>query len=312
MGVQHVALIRLEGAFDPAALEGVDGDRLGRDAPPTRIESLKLVSERLVNWTIVPAPTQAWAEHGAPRTGRGRAGWRGSGRTSSTSAGWTTAMPWPAWKPRMEQLQAAGRRMTERRFSAVAFKGEGTDLTIGLLPSSRWMAASFERADGLWHHPNLPTEEVFTTPDPERVDGVVRSTKPLELDGTMVRGLTVRFEGGRAVQIDADTGAEALRSRAALDENASRLGEVALVDGEGRIGELDTVFYTTLIDENAASHIALGAGFGFVLDDEADIPRVNSSQIHIDFMIGSPEMEVDGITQDGQRVPVLRDGAWQI
>jgi aminopeptidase len=217
-----------------------------------------------------------------------------------------------AWKPRMEQLQAAARRMTERAFSAVAFRGEGTDLTIGLLPSHRWMAASFERADGLWHHPNLPTEEVFTTPDPERVDGVVRSTKPLDLEGTMVRGLTVRFEGGRAVQIDADTGAEALRSRAALDENASRLGEVALVDGEGRIGELDTVFYTTLIDENAASHIALGAGFGFTLDDEAVRSRVNMSQIHIDFMIGSPEMEVDGITEDGERVPVLRGGAWQV
>ena len=114
------------------------------------------------------------------------------------------------------------------------------------------------------------------------------------------------------MQIDADTGAEALRSRAALDEGASRLGEVALVDGDGRIGELDTVFYTTLIDENAASHIALGAGFGFTLDDEASRAQVNASQIHIDFMIGSPEMEVDGITQDGERVPVLRDGAWQI
>ena len=139
-----------------------------------------------------------------------------------------------------------------------------------------------------------------------------RSGKAFDLpEGTMVRGLTVRFEGGRAVQIDAETGAEALRSRAALDENACRLGEVALVDGDGRIGELDTVFYTTLIDENAASHIALGNAYTFPVEDEAERERVNKSDIHVDFMIGSNEVDVDGITGDGDRVPVLRGGSWQ-
>ncbi|MBV8598081.1 MAG: aminopeptidase, partial [Actinobacteria bacterium] len=162
------------------------------------------------------------------------------------------------------------------------------------------------------HLPNLPTEEVFTTPDPMRVDGYVTSTKPLVLRGaTIIRGLRVRFEGGRAVEIDADENAEALRSRAATDDGTSRLGELALVDGHGRIGPLGTVFYDTLVDENAASHIALGFGFPFAVGDE-DRDRVNKSGTHIDFMIGSPEVDVDGITRDGERVPVLRQGDWQI
>ena len=160
--------------------------------------------------------------------------------------------------------------------------------------------------------PNLPTEEVFTSPDPARVDGAVTSTKPLVLmDGTVVRGLRVRFEGGKAVQIDADTAAETLRTICARDEGASRLGEIALVDAEGRIGALDTVFYDTLLDENAASHIAFGQGFPFVIGDEAR-DRVNQSEIHLDFMIGSEELKISGVTADGEHVPVLVEGHWQV
>jgi aminopeptidase len=153
---------------------------------------------------------------------------------------------------------------------------------------------------------------VFTTPDPERADGHVTSTKPLVLvDGTVVRNLRVRFEGGRAVEIDADTARDTMRTIAGRDPGAARLGEAALVDAEGRIGKLDTVFYDTLIDENAASHIALGQGFPFLISD-GDRDRVNESEIHIDFMIGSPEMRVTGLTREGDRVPVLVDGKWQI
>jgi aminopeptidase len=159
--------------------------------------------------------------------------------------------------------------------------------------------------------PNLPTEEVFTTPDPERAEGTVTSTKPLVLtDGTVVRDLVVRFEGGRAVQIDASEGGTTLGTITQVDEGAARLGEVALVDREGRIGELGTIFYDTLLDENAASHIALGQGFPFVAAGrEAD---VNERAIHIDFMIGSEELKISGITADGEKVPVLHRGAWQI
>ena len=164
---------------------------------------------------------------------------------------------------------------------------------------------------GLEHHPNLPTEEVFTTPDPERVDGVVRSSKPRELDGSIVSDFTVTFEGGRAVHLDASTAQETMRTIIAKDEGAARVGEVALVDREGRIGALDTVFYDTLIDENAASHMALGQGFDWAVG-EADRDRVNTSQVHLDFMFGSDDVEIDGVTAGGDAVPLLRGGAWQV
>jgi aminopeptidase len=185
-------------------------------------------------------------------------------------------------------------------------------LTIGLLPTSTFHAARDETVGGIVHLANLPTEEVYATPDPQRADGRVRSTKPLVLaDGTIIRGLEVRFERGRAVEIDAEQGAGVMRGRAAFDDGAARLGEVALVDREGRVGRLGTVFYDTLLDENAASHIALGDGFDEGLSDE-DRSRRNRSSIHIDFMIGGDEVAVTGITGDGVRVPVLRDGSWRI
>ena len=166
---------------------------------------------------------------------------------------------------------------------------------VGLLPGSIWHGGGLTTSWGLDHQPNLPTEEVFTTPDPERVDGVVRSTRPRELDGTIVRDFEVRFESGRAVAISAAANAEVLQAYVDRDAGAARLGELALVDGAGRIGPLDTVFYDTLIDENAASHIALGQGFDWAVE-EADRERINSSEIHVDFMIGSPEVDVTGLT----------------
>jgi aminopeptidase len=139
----------------------------------------------------------------------------------------------------------------------------------------------------------------------------VTATKPLDVSGTVVRGLRVRFEGGRAVEIDADENAEALRGRASVDEGASRLGEVALVDGESRIGKTGTIFFNTLLDENAASHIALGNAYAIAVGEE-DRERINSSAIHIDFMIGGDEVAVTGIARDGRAVPVLRGGRWQL
>ena len=217
-----------------------------------------------------------------------------------------------AWDVRMAVLRDAAARLTSRAFDAIELRGPGTELSVGMLPTHRWWAADFTRADGLRHLPNLPSEEVFTTPDPMRTNGHVTSTKPLALrDGTIVRGLRVRFEDGVAVEIEADTNADTLKSLLDIDEGARRLGELALVDRQGRIGPLGTVFYNTLFDENAASHIALGAGFKFLVDEEI-VPRVNESGQHIDFMIGSNEVEVDGVTAGGERVPVLRGGDWQI
>ena len=220
--------------------------------------------------------------------------------------------PEAAWRERARTLEAIAARLTERRFDAIRLYGAGTDVTIGLFPTSIWHAADFETIDGLRHFPNIPSEEIFTTPDPLRVDGHVTGTRPLELYGAMIDGIRVEFAGGRAVRIDADRGADAMRAIAAKDDGGSFLGELALVDGEGRIGPLGTVFYETLIDENAASHIALGSGYTLGVQSDEDLARVNRSDIHVDFMIGSPELDVDGITRDGEPVPLLRAGAWQL
>jgi aminopeptidase len=221
--------------------------------------------------------------------------------------------PIAAWTARADALAAAAARMTAERFDALHYVGPGTDLTVGLLPSSGWIAGRLETVDGLQHMPNLPTEEVFTTPDPERTSGIVAATKPLRLEnGTVVRDLVVTFEDGRVTDLRASSGAEVLRAILEADAGAKRLGEVALVDREGRIGALGTVFYDTLLDENAASHLALGQAYTFTLDDEADHPRANSSVLHIDFMIGSDAVSVTGITPAGARVPVLEGGTWQL
>jgi aminopeptidase len=212
----------------------------------------------------------------------------------------------------MAVLSDTAARLTERQFDAIELRGPGTQLTVGLLPTAIWSTVEFSTANGLRHIANLPSEEVFTTPDPRRTSGQVTATKPLVLnDGTIIRGLTVRFEDGVAVEIDADENGEVLRGLAEVDAGARRLGELALVDGEGRIGPLDTVFYNTALDENASSHVALGNGFPFLVENE-DRNRTNESVRHIDFMIGSAELEVDGVTLDGERVPVLRNLAWQL
>jgi aminopeptidase len=205
-----------------------------------------------------------------------------------------------------------GRRLMELRLDAVQFEGPGTDLTVGLLPSSIWRNANETTVDGLDFVPNLPSEELTSTPDPERAEGVVRSTRPLVLnDGTLIEGIRVRFEGGRAVEVHADVGGEALQGRTSVDEGARRLGEVALVDREGRIGPLGTVFYNTLLDENAASHLAFGGAYESLVGEE-DRERINRSEVHLDFMIGSDEVSVTGLAKDGSRVPILRDGRWQV
>ena len=307
---ERAARITLAGLAAPRALDGLDPARAGRDRLPTLKEVATVVNERSTNWTAVPAPTRAWAELVHPDL-EPEAAYVRLWEEIVHVCRLDEPDPAAAWRDRTRELLAACERLTERRFDALHFEGPGTDLTIGLLPSSTWQAAEFTRSDGLRHLVNLPSEEIFTTPDPERVDGVVRATLPLEYVGSIVRGIEVRFEAGRAVSIEADSGADVLRTASGRDAGASRLGEVALVDRRGRIGPLGTVFYDTLLDENAASHIALGQAYTFAVGG-ADRHRANASEIHIDFMIGSDEVAVSGLTADGARVPVLRDGDWQI
>ena len=303
------ARISLSGPQAPDALRGLDPARAGRDRLPYLAETSEVVNKRTTNWTIVPAPTPEWAEIVYPELDRPQAYerlWDDVAHICRLDSD----DPAAAWEERTSELQAIAGRVSARRFDAVRLRGPGTDLTIGLLPTSEWQAGSDETVGGIRHQPNIPTEEIFTTPDPERVDGHVSATMPLQLYGSVIAGIRVAFSGGRAVAIDADEGADALRAAAAVDEGASRLGEIALVDRHGRIGPLGRTFRDTLIDENAATHIALGSGYQRAVSDPADRERTNVSRVHVDFMVGSPQVEVDGITRDGDAVPLLRDGDW--
>ena len=310
LGEHRAARVALTGPSMPGLLNDLDPVRAGRDQLPFLRESAQVVNARTTNWTAVPCPTQPWAELVHPDLEP----------AAALARLWEEVLhmcrldeddPVAAWTARQDTLSGVAERLTAQRLDALHFEGPGTDLRVGLLPTSRWISARFETVDGIRHMPNLPSEEIFTTPDPKRVDGVVRSTKPLVAGGTIIRGLRARFTDGRAVEIEADEGGELLAQYAQRDEGASRLGEVALVDRDGRIGPLDTVFYDTLIDENAASHVALGSAYEFTVAPE-DVEHINRSQIHIDFMIGAPEVDVTGVTAGGDRVPVLRSGAWQI
>jgi aminopeptidase len=310
LAAENAARVTLTGT-SATVFDGIDPARTGRDLLPYVSAVPRIVNDRSTNWSAVPCPNPVWAQRVHPELEPEEALdrlWDEIVHVLRLDAN----DPVAAWRERMTTIVASADRLTERRFDALHLRGPGTDLTIGLLPSSKWLGADFTTAEGLTHYPNLPTEEVFTTPDPDRVDGHVSATMPLELYGSSMDGIQIEFEGGRAVKIDADTGADALRAACSRDEGASRLGEIALVDKEGRIGPLGTVFYTTLLDENAASHIALGNAYTFPVEDEADRARVNRSDVHIDFMIGSNEVDVDGLTRDGDRVPVLRGGSWQL
>jgi aminopeptidase len=262
------------------------------------------------NWTGIPCPTDDWAALVHPRLEPGEALarlWHEIAHICRVDEPDAVA----AWRARLGQLVEVAGRLDALALDALRFEGPGTDLTVGLFPSSRWQTVRFSTVGGIEHVANIPTEEVFTTPDPERVNGVVRASKPLFTAGTVISGLRVRFADGRAVAIDAEQGAATLQTLAAHDAGAARLGEVALVDRESRIGAMDTVFFDTLIDENAASHIALGHGYGNAVDD-ADRARMNSSGIHIDFMIGSNELAVTGLTRESAEIPLLRGGTWQL
>jgi aminopeptidase len=306
------ARINFAGITAPGILAGLDPQRLGRDHLPTLKENLVVLNERTTNWCIIPAPHSGWAAFLYPELAS----------DDAYERLWTELEhvlrldepdPVAAWQERMAVLADVARRLDQHGFDAIHLEGPGTNLTVGLFRSSSWQAAEFSTVEGLTHFPNLPSEEIFTTPDPLRADGHVTATKPLVLkDGSIIRGLRVRFEGGVAVAIDADENGEVLVSHLGIDEGGTRLGELALVDGQGRIGPLGTVFYTTLLDENAASHIALGSAYEFAVTDDDDRARANSSETHVDFMIGSPALDVTGITRGGERVPLLRGGVWQI
>ncbi len=310
LGELRAARIGLTGPAAPGLLGDLDPVRIGKDPLPFVPEAVKVVNDQTTNWTAVPCPTGPWAElvfpDLSPEAAIDRL-WEQLWHVLRLDE----ADPVAAWKERFAHLSAVATRLTALQLDSLHFRGPGTDLVVGLLPSSKWIAAQMRTVGGIDHAPNLPSEEIFTAPDPTRTSGTARMTRPLVLGGSSITGLTVRFERGVAVEVTSEEHGDVLKEYLKRDEGASRLGEVALVDGAGRIGPLGTVFYDTLLDENAASHIAFGSAYAMTAG-ESDRDKINTSQIHIDVMLGSPEIDVYGRTTAGEEIPVLIAGEWKI
>jgi aminopeptidase len=308
------ALISIAGDPAPRILDDVDPERVAIPrARDLTAERIRVALSDKVRWTIAAYPTEGWAERmlGSPDVER-------LWDAIATSVRLDEDDPSRAWREHLARLDARTEALNGLALDAVRFHGAGTDLVVGLLPQSLWRCGGHS-IEGRPFVANMPTEEVFVTPDRTRADGVVRSTRPLPLNGTVVEGLEVRFRQGQIVHVDAEKAADVVRKQVAIDAGAARLGEVALVDAASRVGQTGLTFFNTLFDENAACHIAYGQSAGAVEDEVAALDGgeqqalgVNQSSVHTDFMIGSPEVDVDGVTAEGKVVPLLRQNVWQL
>jgi aminopeptidase len=313
LGAKQGAHVSITGNPEPDLFRDLDGRRVGLTrATKLNQAYLRQVTDGTINWTVVAYPNEGWAQtvFGEPDVER-------LWSAVSSAVRLDEEDPVAAWQSHVDRLTGRARMMTERGFDSVRFRGPGTDLTIGLIPGSAWVTARTTTAWGHSFIPNMPTEEVFTTPDYRRTEGTVRSTRPLVLLGTVVRDLELRFEQGRAVEVRATSGEDVVRTHMETDEGARMLGEIALVDGHSRVGKAGITFFDTLFDENASSHIAYGQGFPEAIegghslgDDERRQAGINQSMTHVDFMIGSPGVDVDGLERDGTSVPVIRGDDW--
>ena len=305
----------IAGDPEPELLADLDQDRVGKARPLDAVKrQLKAQNDRTVNWTIAAFPTEGQATQmfGSPDVERLWDAVAHSVRLDEDD-------PVAAWREHTERLRSRREQLDGYAFDAIHFAGPGTDLTVGLIPGGRWSGGGLETVSGITHIANIPTEEVFACPDWRRTEGTVRSTRPLQLGGTIVRDLDMRFDGGEAVEVRASAGEEAVRGQMKIDDFAKRLGEVALVDGTSRVGQTGLTYFDTLFDENATCHIAYGSAVTFGIDgiedlgpDELRERGINVSSVHTDFMIGGAEVAVDGITADGETVPILRDDRWQL
>jgi aminopeptidase len=298
---------------------GLDPARVARSFPtPAALRGAirKLNDSKARPWSAIVCATSSWAKqvYGEPDLERL---WQALARARRLDE----PDPVAAWETHIENLEARAALLNERRFDAVRFRGPRTDLTLGLLPQSRWHGAASKTNRSVRYVPNLPTDEVYTSPDRRRAEGTVRTTRPVALtNGTIVRDLELVFRDGAIVQATATHGEADIHAELDAYEGAQHLGEIALVDHRSRVGELDTLFYNPLLDEKAACHIAYGASIlgAFkdlpegLSDDELRGMGVNRADVHTDLMIGNHEVEVDGLHAGGDAVPLLREGEWQL
>jgi len=304
---------------NPMMLAGQDPGKVGR-ANRAMSKAYKPAQEKIVtfdiNWTIVPYPGTAWARQVFPDQGDDAATKK---LADAIFAATRIDRPDPvaAWAEHNARLLERQTWLTGKNFLSLKYRGPGTDLEIGLAEGHAWKGGASKARNGITCNPNIPSEEVFTTPHRLRVEGRVRSTKPLSHNGTLIENIEVRFEGGKIVEAHASRGEDVLLKAMDTDEGGRRIGEVALVPHSSPISASGILFYNTLFDENAASHIALGQCYSkcfvdgdTITADEVKARGGNSSFIHIDWMIGSAEIDVDGIGQDGSVTPVMRKGEW--
>jgi aminopeptidase len=304
---------------DPSLLSKEDPEkvsRVNRATSKAYRPALELIARHEINWTICACATPAWAAAVFPDLPQDEALarlWKAIFAASRADQ----ADPVAAWKEHDAHLHARAERLNEKRYAALRFRGPGTDLRVGLADGHLWLGGGTTAQNGRYCIPNMPTEEVFTTPHKDRTEGRVTSSKPLSYQGTMIEGISVRFEGGKIVAAHAATGDQVLQRMIETDEGARKLGEVALVPHSSPIAASGLLFMNTLFDENAACHIALGQAYSTCLKDGDSLTPeqlasrgANTSLIHVDWMIGSNKIDVDGISAAGNSEPVMRAGEW--
>ena len=305
---------------NPDALAGVDAQRVAafQAANGKALVNLRKATQaNKVSWTVVAAASEVWAAKVFPELATSEeqvdALWNEIFKTTRIYE----ENPVIAWDIHDKKLQEKAAELNEQQFTALHYTAPGTDLTIGLPKNHLWEGAGSYNARGEEFMANMPTEEVFTAPDSRRVDGYVSSTKPLSYAGTIISGMKFTFKDGKVVDFSAEQGEEALKNLLAIDEGAKHLGEVALVPDPSPISQSGLIFYNTLFDENASNHLAFGSAYAFNLqggtemsEEELAEAGLNRSQTHVDFMVGSDKMNIDGIKEDGTIVPVFRNGDW--
>ena len=305
---------------NPDALAGVDAQRVAAFQAANGKALVNLRKATQANkgrWTVVAAASEGWAAKVFPELATSEeqvdALWNEIFKTTRIYE----ENPVIAWDIHDKKLQEKAAELNEQQFTALHYTAPGTDLTIGLPKNHLWEGAGSYNARGEEFMANMPTEEVFTAPDSRRVDGYVSSTKPLSYAGTIISGMKFTFKDGKVVDFSAEQGEEALKNLLAIDEGAKHLGEVALVPDPSPISQSGLIFYNTLFDENASNHLAFGSAYAFNLqggtemsEEELAEAGLNRSQTHVDFMVGSDKMNIDGIKEDGTIVPVFRNGDW--
>ena len=304
---------------DPMLLSQMDPDKVSR-ANKAMAKAYKPARERItefkINWNIVSWPGSAWASRVFPELSLDEAIVKLANAIFDASRA-SVDDPIQAWDDHNEKLRIKTNWLNEKNFAALQYNGPNTNLRVGLADEHEWMGGASKAQNGIICNPNIPSEEVFTTPHAYKVDGTVTSTKPLSYQGTLIDNINVTFKDGKIIEANASKGEEVLQKVLKSDEGASRIGEVALVPHSSPISQSGIIFYNTLFDENAASHIALGQCYSKCFKGELDLSKEeiskrggNSSMIHIDWMIGSNEIDVDGIDQSGNSVPIFRQGEW--